>query len=397
VQKEALRPRDFPFFDYSRYSFSLGVQVGDRVWLSGHSASRYDPAIGTIVVTGTMREQAAVSHAKQAAILAAAGMDFGNVVRVVDYITPRGRDAYTELIEERARIYGGHPPATSAMVVDSLLRPDALIETEVTATREPAVRYGVSAGLGGVPRAAAVQVGPLLYTSAVLPLDENGRLVEGGLLEQTEQCFKNAERVLAAAGYSMSEVVKTIDYSHPSVRAEYGRTGRIRAAYLGEPGSVYLGATGILMSELVVPGALIQIEFTACHGEKQPFNPGWDRYQKLTYYPATRVGDYLFLSGQAALNPETNQIEHPGDIVAQARYTYANIRKTMEAAGLTMDHIVKTVEYVTPAGLADYRKTAAIRKEFFNEPFPAATGIVCAALLRPEMLIEVDCWALATP
>ena len=49
---------------------------------------------------------------------------------------------------------------------------------------------------------------------------------------------------------------------------------------------------------------------------------------------------------------------------------------------------------MTPAGLAGYRETAAVRKEIFPAPYPAATGVVVEALLYPELEIEIDAWAV---
>ena len=59
-------------------------------------------------------------------------------------------------------------------------------------------------------------------------------------------------------------------------------------------------------------------------------NPGWDRYEKLTYSPAVRAGDALFLSGQAALDPATQRAVHEGDIVAQAEFIYGNVLEVVE-------------------------------------------------------------------
>jgi enamine deaminase RidA (YjgF/YER057c/UK114 family) len=62
----------------------------------------------------------------------------------------------------------------------------------------------------------------------------------------------------------------------------------------------------------------------------------------------------------------------------------------LHAAGLGPEHLVKTIEYVTPEGLAHYRDVSAVRQRLLAEPYPASTGCVCAGLLRPEFLIEVD-------
>jgi len=55
---------------------------------------------------------------------------------------------------------------------------------------------------------------------------------------------------------------------------------------------------------------------------------------------------------------------------------------------------VKTIEYVTPAALECYRSVADVRSKLLREPWPASTGLVCEALLRQEMLIEVDPFAI---
>lgn len=394
TSKQALAPAAFPFFDYRHYAFSLGVQAGGRVWLAGHTASRHDPASGRMVVTGTLAEQAAVSHAKQQALLAAADLDFGNVVRIVDYLTPAGRDAYADLAAPRRELFGAAPPAVSSMVVNSLLRPDALIETEVVAAIEPGKRIAVGHGLAGVPAAAAVESSDLLYCSALLPLDEAGRVVRGGLVAQTRQVYRNAEAVLHEAGYAWSDVIKTVEFVRAEAPGDYRDTWQVRAAHLGAPGETAVAATGVPMRELAHPEALIQIEFTAYRGGGRALNPGWPRYARLTYAPAVRAGEYVCVSGQLALDPETNAIVSPGDIVGQTRYVYGNIGRVLATAGLGLDSIVKTVEYITPAGLAAYRDTADLRKALSNAPYPAATGVVCETLLHPEALIEVDCWAV---
>ena len=58
------------------------------------------------------------------------------------------------------------------------------------------------------------------------------------------------------------------------------------------------------------------------------------------------------------------------------------------------DNLVKTIEYITPDALQGYRGVGALRAELLAKPYPAATGVICEALLRPEMLIEVDPFAV---
>ena len=366
----AIRPASFPWFDYSRYSFSLGLKTATGAYLSGHTASEHDPASKRMVVRGGMSDQVRTAYAKIGAILEAAGYGYGDVVRIVEYVKPEGIERYAEAAAVRAEVFGTHQPTVNTVPVKALLRPDAFIEIEVTAG--PAIRDS-----GGV-----------VFLPSVQPTDDQGNIIGAGdVVAQTRAVFEKAGKMLSALGLSFSNVVKTLDYITPAALANYKYTGRVRKDHLGP---VYPGSAGILMPRLVHPEALIQYDFTASRETPVAINPGWSRYQKLTYSPAVKAGKMLFMSGQGALDPETERMLFDGDIVAQAEYTYQNILKVLEAAGGGPQHLVKTIEYVTPAGLARYREVAAVRARLLREPFPASTGLVCELLLRPEMLIEVD-------
>ena len=126
---------------------------------------------------------------------------------------------------------------------------------------------------------------------------------------------------------------------------------------------------------------------------KETFSPNWPRLAKgkHTFSPAVKKGNILMISGQASADPETGKTLWPGDIVAQTRQTYQNIKDILEAAGATFADVVKTVEYITPAALADYKGTADVRREFFGEEnFPAATGVVVNRLVRDDFLVEIE-------
>jgi enamine deaminase RidA (YjgF/YER057c/UK114 family) len=197
--------------------------------------------------------------------------------------------------------------------------------------------------------------------------------------------------MLAALGLGFNNLVKTVDYLTPSGLANYKGTGRIRKQHLGP---IYPGAAGLIMSRLVHPEALIQYDFIASRDPLECINPGWTRYEKLSYSPAVKAGRMLFMSGQGSLDPATEKIVHDNDVVAQAEYTYSNIIAVLKAAGAGPQNLVKTIEYVTPSALANYKKVAQVREALLQTPYPASTGLICQALLRPEMMIEVDPFAI---
>ena len=382
----AVHPKQFPWFDYSSYSFSLGIDTGEGIYLSGHTASAYDEEAGRITIKGGMAEQARTAYAKIAVILEGAGKSFGDVVRVVEYVKPEGIERYGEAAAVREEVFGSHRPAVNTVPVKALLRPAAFIEIEITAG-PVAAETSFGAGLPVARESSGV-----VFLPTIQAVNVNGEVIGAGdVVAQTAAIFEKAKKMLETLGLGFDSVVKTLDYITPEALANYRGTGRVRKEFLGP---VYPGAAGILMPRLLHPEALIQYDFIASRDKTVAVNPGWDRYEKLTYSPGVRAGKLLFLSGQGSLDPSTERVVHDGDVVAQAEYTYDNIFKVIEAAGGTPENLVKTIEYVTPAALADYRQVGALRARQLSQPYPAATGLICEALLRPEMQIEVDPFAV---
>jgi enamine deaminase RidA (YjgF/YER057c/UK114 family) len=112
---------------------------------------------------------------------------------------------------------------------------------------------------------------------------------------------------------------------------------------------------------------------------------------RYTFSPAVRAGNLLFISGTTA-GDEHGQIVGPGDIVAQTRYIFEKFGRLLRAAGGGFEHIVETTDYVTTT--ENYARTAGVRREFFGECFPTATGVIVAGLLREGALIEISAVAV---
>ena len=118
---------------------------------------------------------------------------------------------------------------------------------------------------------------------------------------------------------------------------------------------------------------------------------GW--HAKLTYSAATRVGELIFVSGMTA-GDEKGRVVGEGDIVRQTEYIYEKMARILEAAGCSLADVVETTDYFLT--LTDYDKTAAVRRRVFGEaPYPAATGVMVAGLIRPGALIEIKAIAVA--
>lgn len=117
-----------------------------------------------------------------------------------------------------------------------------------------------------------------------------------------------------------------------------------------------------------------------------------DPYEAFNIAQAYKAGDFIFVSGQAALDLHGN-IVGAGDFEVQAAQAFENLRSVLEAAGSGMDKLIKVTIYVTD--MANFDRVVAIRKRFFSPPWPADTLVEVSALALPELMIEVEGIALA--
>ena len=118
---------------------------------------------------------------------------------------------------------------------------------------------------------------------------------------------------------------------------------------------------------------------------------GRDWSPRYTFSPAVRSGNLLFISGTTATD-ENNRIVGRGDIAAQTRYIFQRFESILASVGATCENIVETTDYIiTTEG---YKGTADVRREFFKNGFPAATGVIVAGLLREGALIEISAVAV---
>ncbi len=123
----------------------------------------------------------------------------------------------------------------------------------------------------------------------------------------------------------------------------------------------------------------------------QPIKLG-DWPDQMTFSPAVRAGNLLFISGTTAVD-DNRAIVGKGDIVTQTKFIFEKFARLLQQAGASFDNIVETTDYFIT--LDDYKRTAEVRREFFKgPPYPAATGVLVAGLLRPDALIEIKAIAV---
>jgi len=117
-----------------------------------------------------------------------------------------------------------------------------------------------------------------------------------------------------------------------------------------------------------------------------------DPFEQFKIAQGYRVGDLIFLSGQAAID-ETGTIVGANDFDAQAEQTFKNLKRVLEKGGSGLDKIIKVTIYLTDMG--NFPKILRLRERWFTKPYPADTIVEVKALGLPELMIEIEAIALA--
>lgn len=107
------------------------------------------------------------------------------------------------------------------------------------------------------------------------------------------------------------------------------------------------------------------------------------------YSQALDVGNMVFVSGQIPVDPKTGTM--PEGVEAQAQQALTNLKNVLEAAGLGMENVVKTVVFLQD--LADFAVVNGIYESFFKAPFPARSCVAVAAIPKGAKL-EIECIAV---
>jgi len=100
-------------------------------------------------------------------------------------------------------------------------------------------------------------------------------------------------------------------------------------------------------------------------------------------------GDFIFVAGQGPINPGTGALEL-GNVRLETKRVFENLRAILEAAGSSLDHVVKCNVYLRD--INDFAAMNEVYATFFTVPFPARTTIQAGAL-PGGIAVEIECIA----
>ncbi len=109
------------------------------------------------------------------------------------------------------------------------------------------------------------------------------------------------------------------------------------------------------------------------------------------YNQAIKAGNFVYCSGQIAINPSSNKIDCLGDIKGETTQVLNNLKAVLTASGASLKDVIKTTIFLTD--LNNFQIVNEIYSEFFqNEPSPARACVGVSSLPK-GVLIEIDCVA----
>ena len=124
---------------------------------------------------------------------------------------------------------------------------------------------------------------------------------------------------------------------------------------------------------------------------KKPIDPGWTWDDRLPLSQAKQIGNTIYVSGQVAYDA-SGQLVGEGDMKAQTRQVFDNIKSILGAADARLEDIVKINTYITDS--SKFMDMLGARSEIFGSDPPAGTAVVVQALAFPGLLIEVEAIAI---
>jgi 2-iminobutanoate/2-iminopropanoate deaminase len=116
-----------------------------------------------------------------------------------------------------------------------------------------------------------------------------------------------------------------------------------------------------------------------------------DHYAPYLLSQAIRVGDMLYVSGQAGAGDD-GRIVAPGDFDRQADRAMRNLQRVLVAGGSSLGSIVKVTIFLT--SMSHFPQVVELRRKWFSAPYPADTIVEVAALYSPDAMIEIEAVAI---
>lgn len=335
----------------------------------------------------------------------AAGTSFDHVVKAQVFLTDLNDfNGFDEVWKQHFKV----PPPRTTIGTTGLLVKDTLVEIDLIATlpSKPGAVVKSDAPKPLANYSEAIRVGDLVFAAGQLASDfktgvpatakrgENFPFYGSDIQLQTEFVLENLKKTFESAGSSLDHVVKAQVFL--TNLNDFAGFDQVWKRYFKiPPPRTTVGTAGLLVRETLIEIDLIG--YVPRSGVKHEVIKSGGPRPIANYSEAFTLGGFVFAAGQIASDYKTGvpteARKHPNfpfygsDIKLQTTYILNNLKQTFEAAGSSLDNVVKAQVFMT-----DLRNFAAfdeVWKEFFNVP-PPRTTVGTSGLLVKDALVEID-------
>ena len=389
------------------------VRAGDRIFIAGQSGI---DLTGQLQGPGDAARQAEQAMSNIETLLKEAGGSLDDITKITTTITDRGHSA--PVYGAIAHALEGVFPCGVELVLRGLGRPDLLVQIDaeavIAATRVPDEPTHQRIRRFRRPKwfeqqidwqgSMVVRTPDEIFVQSQngLPLDGSGMLSTGrsaaAAALQAETTLANLNILLAEAGSSLVDICKiTVCLVDRSFRtAVYPVIGRHLRG-------VHPVSTGLVIGGFERPEILFELDVCVvpsrgvAHQRFRKYHSRAVKYgfagQNLDcdFCMAVRAGRHVFLRGQTGMDFD-ERLQGDGDAAVQADQAMKNVGVLLGEAGAKLADVTRAVLYVTDRAFQAPALAAVMRP--FGDTAPAVSVMIVDGLASPELLMEVDIYAL---
>ena len=370
-----------------------------------------DPKSGKLVAGG-VKEQAEQCFKNIKAIVGSVDHVMSDVVRITVFVNNiKDLDVVDEVYKTFFPTYVPTQTkvAVAALPMDALVQIEALLshgEGTIPNAPQSGDLIKLTNNTSNAPTSAlstqAVAFSHYNNLSAQLPIDpKSGRLVEGGVKEQTAQCLKNVKAILESIDVPFDDIVKinvflknlSDNEAVNEVYTTFFPDSAIARAVAYFPARTTVAASALPMD------ALVQIEAVVSHGDGTPPQLVEDRHGLITEANNTvnapkdalstqtvAFSHYNHISAQLPIDPKSGRLV-AGGVKEQAGQCLKNIKAIIESVDHVMEDVVKVNIFLT--NIEDIDAVDEIYTIFFPNGAPARRTVGVSALLK-DALVQID-------
>ena len=360
-----------------------------------------DPKTGKIVAGG-VKEQARQCLNNIKAIVESIDHVMDDVVKITIFLKNISDiDAVNEVY---TTFFQSYLPTRTILAVAALPKNDVLVQIEAlvsngegTAPQDPCNLIKVARNTENAPKSTlstqTVAFSHYNNISAQLPIDpKSGKMLAGGVKEQTEQCLNNIKAILESIGHVMDDVVKTTIFLKNI--SDIQAVNELCAKFFPS----YVPARSIVNVSALPMDALVQIDTVVSHGDGTPPQLPEDtsllvieannteNAPKVPYSHTVAFSHYNHISGQLPLDPKTGKIV-AGGVKEQAEQCLKNIKAIVESVNHVMDDVVKI--NIQLKNIEDIDAVNEIYTTFYKSDLPART-IIGVSAIAMDALVQID-------